>query len=170
MYEGCMRYQMHQKLFCLGDDFAVKDEQGREAFYVDGKVFTLRKTLSFLDAERNEVARIVKRLISIGPVYDVYSGGRLMATVSKKLFTLFRCKFSIDVPGPDDLEAVGSFIDHDYRFERGGRTVAWVSKKWFRLTDTYGVEVTDGVDPILILASTAVIDLCCHEDEGKKDD
>jgi uncharacterized protein YxjI len=166
-----MRYVMRQKIFCLGDDFAIKDEHGREAFYVDGKVFTLRKTLSFLDAKKNEVARIVKRIISIGPVYDVYDGaGRQVATVSKKLFTLFRCKFSIDVPGPNDYEAVGSFIDHDYRFERGGKTVAWVSKKWFRLTDTYGVEVNDGEDPVLLLASTVVIDLCCHEDHDAKKD
>jgi uncharacterized protein YxjI len=163
-----MRYLMKQKIFCLGDDYAIKDEDGRDAFYVDGKVFTIRHTLSFLDTGGSEVARIVKRLISIGPVYDVYRGGRNVATVSKKLFTLLRCKFTVDVPGPDDYEAVGSFVDHDYRFERGGRTVAWVSKKWFRISDTYGVEVADGEDPVLLLASTVVIDLCCHADGEKK--
>lgn len=165
-----MKYQMSQKLFCLGDDYAIKDEDGREAFYVDGKVFTLRKTLSFLDPQGREVAKIVKRLLSFGPAYDVYRDGREVATVKKQLFTLFRCKFTIDVPGPNDYEAVGSFIDHDYRFERGGRTVAWVSKKWFRLTDTYGVEVQDGEDAALILASAVVIDLCCHEDEQRGHD
>lgn len=163
-----MRYLMKQKLFCLGDDFAIQDEDGRDAFYVDGKVFTVRKTLSFLDRDKNEVARIVKRLISIGPVYDLYRGDREVAKISKNLFTLFRCKFTIDVPGPNDYEAIGSFIDHDYRFERGGKTVGVVSKKWFRLTDTYGVEVMDGEDALLLLASTVVIDLCCHEDEVAK--
>jgi uncharacterized protein YxjI len=164
-----MKYVMRQKLFCLGDDFTIQDERGRDAFYVDGKVFTLRQTLAFLDGHGREQARIVKRLLALRPVYDLERGGRTIATVKKQLFTLFRCKFTIDVPGPDDYEAVGSFIDHDYHFERGGRTVATVSKKWFRLTDTYGVDVADGEDALVILASTVVIDLCCHEEQdGKK--
>lgn len=164
-----MRYLMKQKLFCLGDDFAITDQHGREAFYVDGKVFTIRHTLAFLDPGKREVARIEKRLLSLGPVYDLYRDGRAVAKISKQLFTLFRCKFTIDVPGPNDYEAVGSFIDHDYRFERGGRTVGRVSKKWFRLTDTYGVEVEDGEDALLLLASTVVIDLCCHEEREPND-
>src|SRR5262249_3645520 len=130
------------------------------------KVFTLRKTLSFLDANKREAARIEKRLLSFGPVYDLYRGDTVVATISKNLFTLFKCKFTIDVPGPNDYEAVGSFTDHDYRFERGGSTVAVVSKKWFRLVDTYGVEVMPGADALLILASTVVIDLCCHDEHG----
>jgi len=160
-----MRYLMKQKMFCLGDDFAVKDESGRLVFTIDGKDFTLRKTLAFLDAKGDEVARIAKRIISLRPSYDLYRGKKHVANVSKNHFTLFRCKFTIDVPGPDDYEATGSFIDHDYRFERGGKTVASVSKKWFRLTDTYGVDIAPGEDPVLILASTVVIDLCCHEPE-----
>ena len=87
----------------------------------------------------------------------------------KSLFTLFRCSFSVDVPGPDDYTATGSFIDHDYTFERGGRTVATVSKKWFRLTDTYGVEIDDDEDHVLLLASTVVIDMCCHRGDEDAD-
>jgi uncharacterized protein YxjI len=39
---------------------------------------------------------------------------------------------------------------------------------WFRLTDTYGVEIADGEDPVLILASAVVIDMICHADASKK--
>jgi uncharacterized protein YxjI len=70
--------------------------------------------------------------------------------------------------GPNDLEAVGDFIGHDYTFSRSGREAARVSKKWFRMSDTYGVEVAPGEDDVLILASTVVIDLCVHGD-GKND-
>jgi uncharacterized protein YxjI len=79
----------------------------------------------------------------------------------EKHFTLFRCKFSVDVPGPDDLEAQGSFLDYDYKFTRGGHTAAEVSKSWFSMRDTYGVEIADGEDAVLILASTVVIDMVC---------
>jgi uncharacterized protein YxjI len=33
------------------------------------------------------------------------------------------------------------------------------------VSDTYGVEVADSEDPVLILASTVVIDMCCHEED-----
>ena len=101
---------------------------------------------------------------AIGPTYEIYRGGRQAAVVKKKLFTLFRNRFSIDVPGPDDLEAVGDFINKDYAFHRGGREVARVSKKWFRMSDTYGIDVAAGEDDVLILASAVVIDLCVHPD------
>jgi uncharacterized protein YxjI len=61
---------------------------------------------------------------------------------------------------------VGDFLDREYAFERGGSEVARVSKRWFALTDTYGVEIADGEDDVLILASSVVIDMICHSDEG----
>jgi uncharacterized protein YxjI len=164
-----MRYLMKQKLFCWGDDFAIKNEQGQDVFFVDGKAFSIGEKLSFQDMAGNELAFISQKLLSWGPTYEIYRGGKLAAVVKKQLFTFLHCKFTVDVPGPDDLEAEGDFLDHEYRFTRGGRTVAAVSKQWFSWTDTCGVEVADGEDDVLILASTVVIDMVCHGDQqGRK--
>jgi uncharacterized protein YxjI len=162
-----MRYVMSQKIFCLGDDFTIKDETGAERFFVDGKVFTIREKLSFQDMQRRELAFIQQKLLSWGPKYEVYRDGKLAAVVEKKLFTLFKCKFVVDVPGPDDLEAKGNFLDHEYVFERGGRVVATCSKRWFSWSDTYGIEVAPGEDDVLILASSVVIDMVCHDDNKR---
>jgi uncharacterized protein YxjI len=159
-----MRYVMKQKLFCWGDDFFIKDDQGRDMFFVDGKVFSLGDKLSFQDTAGSELAFISQKLLSWGPTYEIYRGPELAAVVKKSLFTFFHCKFTVDVPGPDDLEAEGNFLDHEYQFTRDGRTVASVSKQWFSWSDTYGVEIAEGEDDVLILASTVVIDMACHED------
>jgi len=159
-----VRYLMKQKLFCWGDDFIIRDGEGRDTFFVDGKVFTIGEKLSFQDMAGNELAFISQKLLSWGPTYEIYRGAELAAVVKKSLFTLVHCKFTVDVPGPDDLEAEGDFLDHEYRFARGGSVVADVSKQWFSLTDTYGVEIADGEDDVLILASTVVIDMVCHGD------
>jgi uncharacterized protein YxjI len=161
-----MRYLMRQKLFCFGDDFIIKNDRGEDVFYVDGKAISIGNKLSFQDMHGKELAFIRQRLLSFGPAYDIeYSGG--VATVKKELFTMFSCKFSVDVPGPDDLEASGNLTDHEYTFVRGGRAVATVSKTWFSMSDTYGVEIADGEDDVLILASTVVIDMCCHADQKR---
>ena len=83
--------------------------------------------------------------------------------MKKKLFTLMRHRFFVDVPGPNDLEAKGDFFDHEYEFLLGDRPVAQVSKKWISFTDSYGIDVSAGTDDVLILACAVVIDLCCHE-------
>ena len=40
--------------------------------------------------------------------------------------------------------------------------MAEVSKKWFRVRDTYGVEVAPGQNDIVILAATVAIDIMAH--------
>ncbi len=159
-----MRYVLKQKLFCWGDDFCIKDDQGQDAFYVDGKAFSFGDKLSFQDMAGNELAFISQKLLAWGPTYEIYRGSELAAVVKKALFTFIHCKFTVDVPGPDDLEAEGNFLDHEYSFTREGRTVAAVSKQWFSMTDTYGVEIAEGEDDVMILASTVVIDMVCHGD------
>jgi uncharacterized protein YxjI len=164
-----MRYLMKQKIFSFGDDFAITDESGREAYYVDGRAFSLGDKLSFRDASGQEVAFIRQRLLSLGRTYEIEVRGRTAAVVHKHLFTFLSCRFSVDVPGPDDLEATGDFLDMEYtiRHTQSGRAAATISKRWFRLSDTYGVEVAEGEDPVLVLAATVVIDLCCHGDRKR---
>lgn len=163
------RYTMKQKLFfCIGDDFVIRDDDGNARYYVDGKVLRLRQTMGFQDMDGNELAMIQKKIFALGPTYELYRGGELYATVKKRLFTLFRCKFSVDIPGPDDLEAKGSFLEHDYAFVKvtSGETVATVSKHWISLSDSYGIDIAEGQDDVLLLAATAIIDMCCHDDDG----
>ncbi len=159
-----MRYVMKQKLFAWGDDFTIKTEDGAEAFFVDGKAFSLGEKLSFQDMAGKELAFIRQKLLAWGPTYEIHREGQLAAVVKKQLFTLFHCRFTVDVPGPDDLEAQGSFLDREYTFTRAGQPVATVSKKWFSWADTYGVDIAAGQDEVLILASTVVIDMICHQD------
>ena len=159
-----MRYVMKQKVFAWGDDFTVKTEDGRDAFFVDGKALSLGDKLSFQDMQGNELAFIRQKVLAWGPTYEIYRNGELSAVVKKHLFTLLRCRFTVDVPGPDDLEAEGAFLDREYTFTRSGHVVGTVSKRWFTWADTYGVDVAEGEDDVLILASTVVIDMVCHDE------
>jgi len=162
-----MLYMMKQKLFSWGDDFTIKDENGQDRFFVAGKAFSLGNQLSFQDMAGNELAYIRQKLLSWGPTYEISKGDQLLAVVRKELFTFFKCTFTVDVPGPNDLEAQGDFMDHRYVFTRNGSQVAEVSKQWFTLGDTYGVQIAQGEDDVLILASTVVIDMACHGDNKR---
>lgn len=136
-----MRYVMKQKIFALGGDFTIKNEAGDDCFFVDGKVFTVGAKLSFQDMNGNELAFIKQKLLNWGPTFEIYRNNELVAVVKKKLFTFFNHKFTVDVPGPDDLAAEGNFLDHEYTFTRESGVAATVSKQWFSWADTYGVDI-----------------------------
>ena len=159
-----MRYQMKEKLIALGQDFVIQDESGRDAYFVDGKALSFGDKLVFKDMAGTELARIEQKLLAWGPTYEVYRGGEHVATVKKSLFTVFRSKFTVDVPGPDDLEAQGDFLDHEYTFTRGGQTVAQVSKRWLSIRDTYAIDIAEGEDDVLLLACAVVVDMASHKE------
>ncbi len=154
-----MRYLMKQKLFGWGDGFRIKNASDEDVFLVKGRVLALSKELSFQDMNGNELLFIRQKLMSWGPTYEITRGDESLAVVKKELFSLFRCRFEVSLPDHNDLEAQGSFTDMEYTFTRGEQPVAQVSRRWFALSDTYGVEVADGENDVLILAATVVIDL-----------
>ena len=158
-----MRYVMKQRLFSLGDKFNVTDAEGKDVYYVEGRLLSFGKNLSFQDMEQRELAHIQQKLLNWGPTYEITHDGELVAVVKKELFTFFHCVFHVDEPGHDALTAEGNFNDHEYVFTRGSGQIASVSKQWFTFADTYGVEVDEQEDPVLMLACTVVIDECCHE-------
>jgi uncharacterized protein YxjI len=163
-----MRYVMKQKLFSFTDDYKITDADGKDVYYVDGKLLSLGKNLSFQDMEQRELAHIQQKLLNWGLTFEITHDGELVAVVKKELFTFFHCVFHVDEPGHDSLTAEGNFNDHEYVFTRAGQQVASVSKQWFTFADTYGVEVEGDEDPVLILACTVVIDEACHGDQNRR--
>jgi uncharacterized protein YxjI len=163
-----MRYLLKQKFWSWGDDFTIKDAAGTDVFFVDGKAFSIGDKLSFQNMQGHELAFIRQKIFSWGPAYEITRNGVLAATVKKHLFTFFHCKFTLDVPGPNDPEAKGDFLDHEYTIERHNSVIAQISKRWFSWTDTYGVDIADGEDDVLLLASAVVIDMVCHQDTKQR--
>jgi uncharacterized protein YxjI len=163
-----MRYILKQKLLTWGDDFHIRDEAGRDVFFVDGKAFSIGDQLSFQDLDGHELAYIKQKVFALGRTYEIHRNGTLAAVVKKALFSLWHHRFSVDVPGPDDLEAQGDFLDHEYTITRGDRVVATVSKRWFTFADSYGIDIADGEDDILVLTTAVVVDQACHPDSGQR--
>jgi uncharacterized protein YxjI len=89
---------------------------------------------------------------------EVERGGDTVATIKKALITPLRDRFSIELEEGGELSAKGNIVDHEYEIERDGHKVAEISKRWFRVRDTYGIEIAPGQDDALIVAATVCID------------
>jgi uncharacterized protein YxjI len=162
-YEGGTKYRMQEKVFAIGDDYWVENDAGERAFKVDGKVLRLRDTFVLEDRSGAELYKVHKKLLHIRDTMQIERGGKPVAAIKKALITPFRERFSIAVEDGEDMEAKGNIVDHEYKIERAGDRVAEVSKRWFRVRDTYGIEVAPGQDDALILVVTVCIDQMTHD-------
>jgi uncharacterized protein YxjI len=152
------KYRMREKMFAVGDDFWIENEEGERAFKVDGKALRIRDTLVLEAASGGELYEIQEKKLAIRDTMEIERGGATVATVKKALITPLRDRFAVEVEGGEDMEAKGNIVDHEYEIERGGGKVAEVSKRWFRVRDTYGIEIAPDQDDALILAVTVCID------------
>ena len=160
---GGNRYQMRQKMVSIGDDYWIENELGQRVFKVDGKALRVRQTLIFEDAQGNELCKIQERMLRIKDSMEIEApNGGQIAMVKKALITPVRERWVVKVQNGPDLEVHGNILDHEYSIGEGRDKIAEVSKKWFRLRDSYGVAIEPGQNDILILAVAVCIDEMAH--------
>lgn len=163
------RYKIRQNLISIGDDFWIENEEGKKVYKVDGKVLKIRKTLVFEDAQGKKLAQIQQRLLAIRDTMVIDDAdGKEIAVIKKALISPLRDRWTVKVKGGEDLDVQGNIFDFEYSIKQGKVKVAEISKKWFRLTDTYGVEIDAGQNHILILAVAVAVDMMSHGDDKKK--
>lgn len=157
------RYRMRQKLVAFGDDFWIENEGGKRVYKVDGKMLRVRDTLFFEDAHGQELCKVQTRLLRVKDSMAIKGpNGQPMAMVKKALITPLRDRWIVKVGDGPDLQVQGNLLNHEYRIGEGRDKIAEVSKKWFRIADTYGVQVEPGHNDVLILAVTVAIDIMAH--------
>lgn len=162
-----MKYILNQKLISLGDDFYIEDENGKEAFKVDGKLFSIGEKLWFKDSNGNKIYKLKEKLIKLTDTYIIEKDNQEYAKIHKKMFNLFREKFEIKT-NFGIIEAKGNFIDYDFKFYLDKKEIAQVSKKFISIRDKYVVEINSFKEPELILACVVIIDMIIHNDEKDK--
>ena len=160
---GGTRYRMRERVFAVGDDFWIDTDDDRHAFKVDGKALRLRSTFVLETPEGRELMTVQERKLRIRDTMELERGGRSAGTVKKALISPLRDRFTIALAEGGELTAKGNVVDHEYEIERDGHKIAEISKRWFRVRDTYGIEIAPEQDDVLILAATVCIDEMSHD-------
>jgi uncharacterized protein YxjI len=153
------RYQMREKLLSIGDDSWIDDVAGEHVFKVNGKALRVRKTLIFEDLDGHELCKIQERKLRVKDSMEIEGpSGDKVAMVKKAIVTPLRARFDVKVEDGPDLRVQGNIVDHEYEIEADGSKIAEISKRWFRVRDTYGIEIAPGQDDIVVLAVAVAVD------------
>ncbi|MFC8914237.1 LURP-one-related/scramblase family protein [Streptomyces sp. NPDC047821] len=148
-----MRYLVRDKIFAIGDDYWIEDENGRHAFLVDGKALRLRDTLELKDPAGRVLVTLRAKVLSLRGAMTVEREGRALATVRRKRLSLLRDHYHVAVEDGPDMDVSGRVLDREFSVEQGGRPVARISRKWLSVRDTYAVDVlAEEADAALLIA------------------
>ena len=152
-----MRYLVRQRLAAFTASFWITDEDGNEVFQVDGKALKLRNTFELTDRSGVVVAMIRQQPFRRGTM-DIERDGAVLATLRRANISLFRHRYQVTLADGTVLDATGDFSDMNWELAAGDRVVGRISRQWFKIRDTYGVEVEPGEDPALVIAVAVCID------------
>ena len=157
-------YQVRERLVDIGDDYWIETDRGRRAFKVDGKVLRVRDTFAIRAPDGTELVRMQERPVRLRDTFAIERPGKPDATAKKALISPFRDRWVLEADDVGELRVQGNIVDHEYTFEtEDGHTIAEASKRWFRVRDTYGVQIDPAADAALILAATVAIDQMSHD-------
>ncbi|MFF2185243.1 LURP-one-related/scramblase family protein [Streptomyces sp. NPDC058155] len=148
-----MKYLVRDKIFAIGDDYWIEDEQGRQAFLVDGKALRLRDTLELKDPQGRVLITLRQKLLSLRDAMTLERDGEPLATIRKKKLSLLRNHYRVALAEGTELDVSGRILDREFTIEYDGELLAHVSRRWFRVRETYAVDVIrDDADPSLLIA------------------
>ena len=160
---GTSRYLMRRRIALAHDDIPVENEEGVLAFSVDGEAMRPGRTLIVRDQQLQSPVPHPRADAAPEGVHGDRTGrGRHGRDGQEDEARNLARPLDRDPPRPGESRAGCSFgapsPSHEYRIVAVDRQVAEVSKRWFRLRNTYGVAIPAGEDEALLLTIAAAVD------------
>ncbi|MFJ8073607.1 LURP-one-related/scramblase family protein [Streptomyces sp. NPDC096176] len=163
-----MKYLVRDKIFAIGDDYWIEDENGRHAFLVDGKALRLRDTLEIKDRDGRVLITLRQKMFALRDAMTIERDGKTLATVRRKRLSLLRNHYRVGLLDGTELDVGGRILDREFAVEYDGELLAHISRRWLTLRDSYGVDVVreDADAALLIAVAVCVIRMAEKERES----
>lgn len=155
-------------MLALGDDYWIEDEDGRHAFLVDGKALSFRDTLELKDPDGRILITLREKLFALRDAMTLERDERRLAVIRKKRFSLLRNHYLVALNEGTELDVSGRILDREFKVEYDGELLALISRQWYRVRETYAVDVVreDADASLLIAVAVCVIRMAEKEREG----
>ncbi|GAA2616803.1 MULTISPECIES: LURP-one-related/scramblase family protein [Streptomyces] len=163
-----MKYLVRDKMLAIGDDYWIEDEDGRHAFLVDGKALRFRDTLELKDPDGLILITLREKLFTLRDAMTLERDERRLAVIRRKRLSLLRNHFRVTLAEGTELDVSGRILEREFKVEYDGELLALVSRQWYRVRETYAVDVVreDADAALLIAVAVCVIRMAEKEREG----
>jgi uncharacterized protein YxjI len=165
-----MKYLVRDKIFAIGDDYWIETEDGRQAFLADGKALRLRDTLELKDPSGRVLITLREKMFSLRDAMTIERDDQTLATVRRKRLSLLRNHYRVSLVEGSELDVTGRILDREFTVEYDGELLAHVSRKWFRVRETYAVNVVrEDADAALMIAVVICVIRMDERERGHDD-
>lgn len=167
-----MKFHIKERAWTLREEFMVRDQQGAPAFKIKGKFFHVGDNLVIHDLQTHEeVAHIKQKVLTFTPHYEIYHQGQHWASMHEKLLHFFGERFKIKLENGSTLHIEGNIWNWDFTVsDEQGNLLAQIGRRISLFSDSYGVEIAQGINVPLMLAlaiATEMIREHQSEKEGR---
>ncbi|WP_327284446.1 MULTISPECIES: LURP-one-related family protein [unclassified Streptomyces] len=162
-----MKYLVRDKVLAVGDDYWIEDEDGRHAFLVDGKALRVRDTLELKNPDGQILITLREKLFSLRDAMTLERDELRLAVIRRKRLSLLRNHYLVTLVEGTELDVSGRLLDREFKIEYEGELLALVSRQWYRIRETYAVDVIreDADAALLIAVAVCVIRMAEKERE-----
>ncbi|MER5947393.1 LURP-one-related family protein [Streptomyces sp. NPDC001904] len=166
-----MRYEVRERLFAVGEDYWIEDENGHKAFLVDGKAMRLRDTFELKGSDGRVLIDIHQKMFALRDTMVIERADQELARVKRKRLSLLRNHYRVALAdGETELDVSGKILDREFAVEYEGELLAEISRRWLRVRDTYGVNVIrEDADPALLIAVAVCVIHLAEKERGVVD-
>ncbi|GAA2316416.1 LURP-one-related family protein [Streptomyces kunmingensis] len=165
-----MRYEVRERLFAIGEDYWIEDENGHKAFLVDGKAMHVRDTFELKGPDGRVLIDIHEKMFALRDTMVIERGDEQLAKVKRKRLSLLRNHYRVELVDGTELDVSGKILDREFAVEYDGELLAEISRRWLRVRDTYGVNVVrEDADPALIIAVAVCVIHLAEKERGDAD-
>ncbi|MFE6756778.1 LURP-one-related/scramblase family protein [Streptomyces sp. NPDC057684] len=162
-----MRYEVRERLFAVGEDYWIEDEQGHKAFLVDGKAMRLRDTFELKGPDGRVLIDIHEKMFALRDTMVIERGDEPLAKIKRKRLSLLRNHYRVELVDGTELDVSGKILDREFVVEYDGEMLAHISRRWLRVRDTYGVDVIrEDADPALLIAIAVCVIHLAEKERG----
>lgn len=156
------RYIFKEKFFKITDKYWIKDEDGKDSFYLDQDFTFMGYMAALYGPDRQRLLTINKKIISLLPKFfvDFEDGSEMLVN---QRFTLLRKSIDVDTDfGTINLK--GSVWDYNFIITLDGKKIGEVNRKFISLTDHYVLTVYDEDYTLAMIALVICLNKI-HDDE-----
>ncbi|MFD9338215.1 LURP-one-related/scramblase family protein [Streptomyces sp. NPDC060028] len=163
-----MKYLVRDKALTVGDDYRIEDEDGRHAFLVDGKALRVRDTLELKDPDGRILITLREKIFAFRDAMTLERDDRRLAVIRRKRFSLLRNHFLVTLVEGTELDISGRILDREFKVEYDGELLALISRQWYRIRETYAVDVIrEDADAALLIAVAVCVIRMAEKERGE---
>lgn len=166
-----MKFHIKKRAWTIRDKFIVSDEGGKAVYEIKGKFFHIGDNLVVHDlATHEEAAHVKQKVLHLTPHYEIYHQGEHWVSLHEKLFHFSAEHFKVKQENGDTLHIAGNLWEWNFSISNEkGDLLVQVGQNISLFTDSYGIEIAQGVSVPLILAVVIAFEMICARQAKKED-